>query len=83
MKITIRKQDRIITFDETEALKELVYNRVLKFYMDTEAYCGESIMQLDNPQMEAPILLSDIADGLFKFNVEYIDDEGVEEYERP
>jgi len=71
----IIRRDMIITFEETEELKQAVYDRVLKFYLDMEAFSGESIMQSDNPQMEAPILLSDIADGLFQFDVKYNDDD--------
>lgn len=72
---TIEKEEIRITFDETEELKQAVYDRVLKFFVDMESFCGESIMQSDDPIIEAPIVMSDIADDLFKFDVEYIEDE--------
>ena len=75
MKRTIQKEEIRITFNETEELKQAVYDRALKFYLDMESFCGESIMQSDDPQIEAPITMSDIADDLFKFDVEYIEDE--------
>lgn len=69
----IVKEDLCVKFEETPELKESVYDRVLKFFLDHDAYYGEVIMQSDDPQIEAPVLLSDIADGLFKFDVEYLD----------
>jgi len=75
MKRTIEQKDIRITFNETEELKQAIYDRVLKFFVDMESFWGESIMQSDNPQIEAPIVMSDIADDLFKFDVEYIEDE--------
>ena len=70
---TIKRNDVTITFEETEELKQQVYDQVLNFFLEVDAFCGETIMQSDTPQIEAPVFLSDIADDIFKFDVEYDD----------
>lgn len=60
-----------VSFNETTELKEKVYQSVLKWYLKQGHFSGESIMQSDEPIIDAPNLLSDIADDLFKFKIEY------------
>jgi hypothetical protein len=62
-----------VSFEETEELKEKVYRTILGYYLDQEAFSGEAIMQCDEPIIEAPNLLSKIADDVFKFKVTEID----------
>ena len=71
-KITF-SDDMVVEFDETPELKEEVYNRVLGFFIKMEAFSGESIMQSDEPQIEAAPFLSDLADDVFKFDVDWGD----------
>lgn len=56
-----------MSFIETPELKEKVYQSVLNWYINQGYFSGESIMQSDDPIIDAPNLLSDIADDLFKF----------------
>jgi len=53
------------------AAKKMIVAKVMEFFLEHEAFDGETIMQCDGPLIEAPTVLSEIADEL-KFNVEYI-----------
>lgn len=59
------------TFEDTPELRDAVFEKLIAFYAEHESYSGESIMQSDNPQIYAPVLLSEIADDLIKFKVDY------------
>lgn len=67
--------DWIVECKDDPATKEAVFNAVIQFFKDHQMFSGESIMQSDNPQIEAPILMSNIADDILKFNVKYKDEE--------
>ncbi len=67
MLITIKHDDFIVKYDETPELKEKVYQAVLEYYKKHQAYAGEVIIQNDECQINAPSVLADIADELFKF----------------
>ena len=69
---TIKTKNCIVTFSEEPSVKDAVFEAVVKFFVDHESFNGESIMQNDNPQMDSPVLLADIADDVLKFNVESI-----------
>ncbi|MEO6305111.1 MAG: hypothetical protein ABIP51_18275 [Bacteroidia bacterium] len=56
-----------VSFEETAELKEQVYQKVLEWFIEQGHFSGEGIMQADDPIINAPVLLSDIADDLFKF----------------
>lgn len=60
-----------VSFDETPELKEKVYQSVLNWYIKQGHFSGESIMQSDEPIIDAPEFLSDVADDLFKFKYLY------------
>jgi hypothetical protein len=61
--------DFIIEFNDSQGTKENLFNRMLLFFVKMESFSSESIMQSDEPQIEAAPLLGDIADEVFKFNV--------------
>lgn len=63
-----------VFFDDSDAVKEAVFNKILQFYYDNNAFNGESIMQNDGPIIEAPGVLAKIADDIIKFKVEYYED---------
>lgn len=60
-----------VSYDETPELRVKLWDRVLEFYKKHEAFSGEHIMQSDNPQIEAPELLSEIADDIFNFETKW------------
>jgi hypothetical protein len=64
---TIDHPDFTVQFEETPELKEKVYQAVLDYYKKHQSYAGEVIMQNDECQINAPSVLADIADEIFKF----------------
>lgn len=60
-----------VEFDETNEMKDQVFNRVIEYYFDQNAFHGEVIMQSDDCIIAAPNVLADIADNIIKFQVEY------------
>lgn len=74
MRKTIKLKDMKVTFQDDPETHKTVYNLVLNWYLKHQAFSGESIMQNDDTQIEAPVLLSDLADDVFNFDVEWDDD---------
>lgn len=71
--IEIIKEDMIIKFDASQETKDKVFSRLIEFYLEHESFSGESIQQSDGPLIDAQYVLSDVADNIICFNVEYID----------
>ncbi len=67
----IETKDFTVKFNDDEETKQKVFNNLLEFYAKHEAFSGESICQSDDPQIEAPELLSEIADNIFQFKVDW------------
>jgi hypothetical protein len=63
----IKCEDYEVTYEETDMIKQAVFDRVMKYFTEHEAFNGESIMQCDSPQIDAPSVLADIADNIIKF----------------
>lgn len=61
----------IIKYEDTPETREKLTKRLLEFFFYTHAFSGESIYQSDMPQLEAPELLADIADNIFKFDCKW------------
>lgn len=59
-----------VTYEVNDEVRNEVFRRVLAFFVKHESFHGECIMQSDDPQIEAAPLLSEIADEVFKFNIE-------------
>lgn len=72
--VTIEESDRTITFEDTPEVRNAVFERVLAYYKKHGVFHGESIHQMDNPIIDAPSVLSDIADDIIKFDVTYKDE---------
>ena len=64
-----------ITYDDSQEAKEKLFIAMLEFFKKHSAYNGESIQQCDGPQIAAPTVLSDVAEKIFQFKVEYKEDE--------
>ena len=70
----IETKNYVVTFEDTPEMHKKVFDRVVQFYKDHESFHWECIMQCDNPQIEAPSVLADIADDIIKFEVAYKED---------
>ena len=66
---------RVVTFDDSQEVKDKVFEYLItNFYFEYGSFTGECIMQTDNPQIYAPEILSNIADDIIKFKVEWPDE---------
>lgn len=74
MRRRIETKDCIIQFEDSEALRDLVFYKLIEWYTENHLFSGESIMQSDRGNIESPVLLSDIADDIIKFDVKWKDD---------
>ncbi len=60
-------EDFIVEYKDDNGTKEKIFDKLIEFYFEYEAFCGESICQSDAPQINAPELLSTIADDIIQF----------------
>lgn len=67
----LENDERVVTFRVNAETKDAVFDRVMKFFEEQDQFSGEGIHQSDNCLIEAPSVLSDIADNILKFNVNY------------
>lgn len=68
------KHGRIeLTYDDSQAAKDRIFTMLLAWFKEYSAYDGETICQCDDPQIDAPNILSDVAEKGFKFDPEFFD----------
>jgi hypothetical protein len=60
-----------VSFLDSDKLRQAIADRVYAYFADNEVWSGEQIQQSDEPTINAPILLSDIADDVMDFSVQY------------
>lgn len=72
MRVLFADDDYRITFEDSQALRDAIAEEVYKFLAEHKQWNGEGIMQSDNPQIYAPVLIADIADKLIKAKCEDI-----------
>lgn len=56
----------IVLVDDSPEIKKVVWDRLIAYFRKHGAYCGESVMQCDGPNIEASEVMSEIADIVFK-----------------
>lgn len=73
-KILAHEGDLEVTYNETDELKDEVFQKLIDFFKKYNAFSGDSIMQNDDPLIYASELLSDICDDLICFKENWTDD---------
>lgn len=68
----VHEDDRIIRYSITEERKNKIIEKLLDYYFKYGLH-GEVIIQRDNAIIHAPECLSDIADEIIKFKVEWLE----------
>ena len=63
---TINNYGYVYTYELTESDKDLISDKLIEYYTKN-CLTGESIMQDDDSIIEAPEVLSEIADEIIKF----------------
>lgn len=69
----IRYKDHTISYDDSPEMREAVFQAVLGWFHENEAYSGECIAQSDGCQIALSNLLEYIADKIIKFDVKWED----------
>ena len=69
---TIKTDEYTATYNDDTETKEKVFERVIAFFRNTETFRGESIYQSDIAANESLEFLSDLADNILKFSVNWI-----------
>ena len=67
-------EDFNLKFNDSHNTKEKLFKLMLEWFVKMEAFSGETIMQSDEPRIEAAPFLSEIADDVFEFEVTYPDE---------
>lgn len=63
-----------VKVNDSQKIKDAVFDKLIKdYYIKYGSFTGESIMQSDDPQIYAAELLSNIADDIIKFKVDWKD----------
>lgn len=63
--------EAVVSYNETQELKDQVFERILSFFKKVDHFTGESLQQSDDVHELAPDVLSDIADDIIKFEIIY------------
>jgi len=63
-----------VEYDDTPEIRDQVFERVMKYFQEYNAWGGEVIHQDDDCIIYAPNVLSDIADDIVKFKITSDDD---------
>jgi hypothetical protein len=67
MLVELKQDGYSYFYDDNEETKQFVFDEVMKYYKEHEAFCADTIMQCDNPQIEAPHVLANIAEKIFTY----------------
>jgi len=68
----IKTDNFIARYNDNQATKDAVFKKVIAFFKRHEAFNGECICQCDEPMIDAPYFMADLADNIIEFDVEYL-----------
>lgn len=57
-----------VTYNDDQSTRDMLFDKMLKWYIERNVFNGESIMQSDGPLMDGPDLLVEIAEDIFEFD---------------
>jgi len=69
--IEIRNNERVVRYNDSDEVKDKVFQRVIQFCIEHDSFIGESIAQSDNPSIDAAPTLCEIVDDIIQFDVEW------------
>jgi hypothetical protein len=64
-----------ISFFDSKEIRDQVFEKVLNWIIEHDAFAGEVIMQSDGCIIDSPALLADIVDDILEIKCESIDNE--------
>lgn len=65
--------DFSVTYNETQEIKDAVFERVVNFLKEVQSFSGECIAQNDDAIINSHYIFCEIADEIIKFNFEWKD----------
>ncbi len=68
---TIETDYASVTYDDSNEMRDKVFERVMQYFIDNKAFSGESIYGMDNPQSDAIETMSQLADDVIQFDVDW------------
>jgi hypothetical protein len=71
----VKTENYEVGFDDSQEIKDRVFDALIEFYCKHEAFSGEVIMQSDDPQIYATELLAEIADDIINFEYDCLEDD--------
>lgn len=74
MRHSFETEDAFVTYEETEEIKDTVFDFLISFFRKYEFFNGETLYQCDEGQIESPSVLAELLDNVFKFDVNYKDE---------
>lgn len=63
-----------ITYYDDQAARDAVFEKLLAWFIEFKAFDGDTIFQSDDPNLDSPHVLGEIADDIFKFDAVYDED---------
>jgi hypothetical protein len=69
----IQFEEHAVSYDDSQEVRNAVFERLMIYFNEMEAYSGECISQSDKCQENMVELLCNIADKIIKFNVKWED----------
>lgn len=67
----IETSDLLLFCDNSDETKQKLFHKIVDFFVERELFNGESITQSDVVSIDAPQLLSEIAEDILKFDVKF------------
>ena len=73
---TLRDQrGYVVTFEDSPEVHKRVFDALLAWYQSESSYDGESLHQSDGPWETAVPMLCEVAEEVFKFDVQSVEEE--------
>lgn len=60
-----------ITYNNDQATKNAIFEKLLNWFLKFEAFDGDTIFQCDAPNLDSPHILGKIAEDIFEFDIVY------------
>lgn len=67
----VEMKDFVLSYKDDPNTKDVVFKKVLDFFIKHEVFSGECIYQCDAFLIDGPELLSTLADEVFQFDVQW------------
>lgn len=58
----IKFDDYDVDYEDSDDVRNKVFDRVMQYFKEHECFDGESIMQMDDPIIDAPNVMCDLVD---------------------